>query len=275
MGQKINPNTFRLSQKVQKETKWFLLNNYSDGLHNDIEIKEYLSNILIKKNILLGGTLVKRTGDLTQIYTYIYPLNQSVNRSPKSNFKLELKGFSNYKKVLSRICHSPVELYLIDLRNFSFSKFSRQSLKKRGNLTYSTKLFLGNINKIQRNLRQYQRRPYFNDMLNVLETSIICQNIHILSQLISLQLEKDFRHNLFLDFVDKAIKEYVTFYPSLEGIRVQVKGRVNGSERSRKETFQAGSISLQSTSNQLNYSHRDLFTIYGVCGLKIWMCFKN
>ena len=39
MGQKINPNTFRLSQKVQKETKWFLLNNYSDGLHNDIEIK--------------------------------------------------------------------------------------------------------------------------------------------------------------------------------------------------------------------------------------------
>ena len=131
MGQKINPNTFRLSQKVQKETKWFLLNNYSDGLHNDIEIKKYLSNILIKKNILLGGTLVKRTGDLTQVYTYIYPLDQSVNRSSKSNFKLELKGFSNYKKVLSRICHSPVELYLIDLRNFSFSKLSRQSLKKK------------------------------------------------------------------------------------------------------------------------------------------------
>jgi ribosomal protein S3 len=275
MGQKINPTTFRLRQKTSKETKWFLLNNYSDGLHNDIEIKNYLSNILIKKNILLGGTLVKRTGDSTQIYNYIYPLDNSVDKSSKGHSKLELKGFSDYKKVLSKICCSPVELYLIDLRNFSPSKISKQSSRKRGNFTHSTNLFLGNIGKIPRNLRQYQRRPYFKNVLNVLETSIISQNIHILSQLISLQLEKDFRHNLFLDFVDKAIKEYVTFYPSLEGIRIQVKGRVNGSERSRKETFQAGSISLQSTSNKLNYSHRDLFTIYGVCGLKIWMCFKN
>jgi len=276
MGQKINPTTFRLKESITKKTKWFLQDNYSDGLHNDIEIREYLSNVLEKKNILLGGTLVKRTKDSTQVYSYIYPLDQSDKRGSFSGTdQLDLKAFEGYKRVLSKICRSPIQLYLLDLRSFSPSRLSNQFSKRDLGLTQNTFMFLDNINNIPKNLKQYQRRPYFQDTLNILETSIISQNVSIFSRYISVQLEKDSRHNLFLDFISKVIKEYVMVYPFLQGIRIQVKGRVNGSERSRKETFQAGNISLQSTSNKLSYSNQAMFTIYGVCGLKVWLCFKN
>ena len=92
------------------------------------------------------------------------------------------------------------------------------------------------------------------------------------------KLQKEFQFKNFLqalDFVNKVIREYVLFYPSLSGIRLQVKGRINGSERSRKEVFQTGNISLQTATNKLNYCCTSAFTIYGTCGLKVWMSFDN
>ena len=80
---------------------------------------------------------------------------------------------------------------------------------------------------------------------------------------------------MFLDFLSKVIQEYVTFYPFLEGVRIQVKGRVNGAERYRKENFQSGRISLQTITNKIVYCYKPVYTIYGVCGLKIWFCFKK
>ena len=46
-------------------------------------------------------------------------------------------------------------------------------------------------------------------------------------------------------------------------------------KRSTKENFQAGSISLQTISVKIRYSYKPVFTIYGVCGLKVWMCFDK
>jgi small subunit ribosomal protein S3 len=88
-------------------------------------------------------------------------------------------------------------------------------------------------------------------------------------------LQKDYKHNLFLDFLGKVMHEAVSLYPMLKGIKVQIKGRVNGSERSRKETFQVGNISLQTISSNVKYIYKPVFTIYGVCGLKVWMCFDK
>ena len=62
--------------------------------------------------------------------------------------------------------------------------------------------------------------------------------------------------------------------PDLLGVRVQWKGRLSGSDRSKKESFQQGQIPLHTISAKIDYGYSPAFTIYGTCGVKVWLCLK-
>ena len=46
MGQKVNPNGFRIGYIRDWESKWYADKNYADYLHEDIKIREYIENRL-------------------------------------------------------------------------------------------------------------------------------------------------------------------------------------------------------------------------------------
>nr|YP_009690961.1 ribosomal protein S3 [Pecluma dulcis]QEG57741.1 ribosomal protein S3 [Pecluma dulcis] len=54
------------------------------------------------------------------------------------------------------------------------------------------------------------------------------------------------------------------------GIKIQIAGRLNGSEMARVEWAREGRVPLQTIKARIGYSYHPAQTIYGVLGIKIW-----
>ena len=59
----------------------------------------------------------------------------------------------------------------------------------------------------------------------------------------------------------------------LKGVKVQVRGRINGSRRKRTYVIKKGQTSLQSFRNEISYYQDDCLTIFGILGVKVWIIF--
>lgn len=57
-----------------------------------------------------------------------------------------------------------------------------------------------------------------------------------------------------------------------KGIKVQVAGRLNGAEISRTEWVREGKIPLHTLQAKLDYATERAQTIYGILGIKVWIC---
>lgn len=57
-----------------------------------------------------------------------------------------------------------------------------------------------------------------------------------------------------------------------EGIKVQVSGRLNGAEMSRKEMFKEGRTPLHTFRADIDYCQTEALTKVGIIGIKVWIC---
>jgi small subunit ribosomal protein S3 len=57
-----------------------------------------------------------------------------------------------------------------------------------------------------------------------------------------------------------------------EGIKIYVGGRLNGAEIARSEQFKDGRIPLQTLRANIDYASLAAPTIYGMIGVKVWVC---
>ena len=60
----------------------------------------------------------------------------------------------------------------------------------------------------------------------------------------------------------------------VNGIKIQVSGRLNGAEIARSEWFREGRVPLQTLRADIDYATKEANTIYGILGIKVWI-FKN
>lgn len=56
-----------------------------------------------------------------------------------------------------------------------------------------------------------------------------------------------------------------------KGVRVEVAGRLNGAEMSRREKFIEGAVSLHTLRNDIDYHLAEARTSAGVVGIKVWI----
>ncbi|WP_185860526.1 30S ribosomal protein S3 [Blattabacterium cuenoti] len=56
-----------------------------------------------------------------------------------------------------------------------------------------------------------------------------------------------------------------------QGIKVQISGRLNGSEMARRETYKEGRISLGTFRADVDYHMAVAHTVYGSIGIKVWI----
>jgi small subunit ribosomal protein S3 len=55
------------------------------------------------------------------------------------------------------------------------------------------------------------------------------------------------------------------------GVRIQVCGRLGGSEMARRESFSEGKVPLQTLQAKIDYGFAEAFTTYGAIGVKCWI----
>jgi small subunit ribosomal protein S3 len=63
--------------------------------------------------------------------------------------------------------------------------------------------------------------------------------------------------------------------PPLNGIKIQVSGRLNGAEIARAEWAREGRVPLQTLRADISYATHRANTIYGVLGIKVWVFNKE
>lgn len=103
--------------------------------------------------------------------------------------------------------------------------------------------------------------------LEVQEIKSFEENAFLVAQNIAEQMEKriPFRRAL------KATLELVAKNSAIKGVKIEVSGRLNGAEMSRREWSSKGTLPLHTLRANIDFARATAFTTYGTIGVKTWL----
>lgn len=102
--------------------------------------------------------------------------------------------------------------------------------------------------------------------INVVEVSRVDADATLIAEYIAQQLE---RRVSFRRVVRQAIQRAQR--ADVQGIKIQVGGRLNGAEIARSEWTREGRVPLHTLRANIDYSYKTAQTIYGILGIKVWV----
>ena len=113
--------------------------------------------------------------------------------------------------------------------------------------------------------------------ISEIKMEFVNRDAQLLANLVAQQLENRVAFRRATRTVlELAQSEYINNVklPPLNGIKIQVSGRLNGAEIARSEWVREGRVPLQTLRADIDYATAEANTIYGVLGIKIWL-FKS
>jgi small subunit ribosomal protein S3 len=102
--------------------------------------------------------------------------------------------------------------------------------------------------------------------INVVEVQRVDANAYLIAEYVAQQLE---RRVSFRRVVRQAIQRAQR--AGVQGIKIQVSGRLNGAEIARTEASREGSVPLHTLRADIDYAYCTAKTIYGILGIKVWI----
>lgn len=104
-------------------------------------------------------------------------------------------------------------------------------------------------------------------LINLIEIKEQFKDANLIGDYIVEQLEKRVQFK-------RAVKQAITsarLQKEVQGIKIQVSGRLNGAEIARSEWLRDGRVPLQTLKAEIDYSNKSAQTVYGILGIKIWL----
>ena len=99
-----------------------------------------------------------------------------------------------------------------------------------------------------------------------MEVTQVDADAYLIAEYIAQQLE---RRVSFRRVVRQAIQRAQR--AGIQGIRIQVSGRLNGAEIARTEWTREGRVPLHTLRADIDYSLATAKTVYGILGVKVWV----
>ena len=244
---------------------------YQDCFHLDLIIRRLIEASFLKINFIAYNSRVSFCERNTQlkIQVFIFPA-----RMPKKNRKIDLELTQNKLVLLiQQIRGLKTNLIIID--TFSLLASQKEKIKFRSDRAENFGLARLNPND--------EAQKWLYQLINSL---FLLKRASLLAKFISLELPKvKKRHVFWLRFLEKTINSFWKlnlqrnqsavgfsfFSQTLVGIRVQVKGRLNGQDRKQKTSFSVGRLSLQELDVSVDFASSEVLTRYGVFGVKVWI----
>ena len=87
------------------------------------------------------------------------------------------------------------------------------------------------------------------------------------AQWVAQQIEKRVHHRRVL----KRALSKITVHKEIQGARIEVSGRLNGVEISRREWLGSGKLPRQTIRADIDYAKAEAYCSYGVVGIKVWI----
>lgn len=271
---------------------WYTKNYNSLILVNKInklqKVKFLKKRFIGKKNL---KKYLRVTKSIKKVLSY-----EQVNHKPdlKRNTIFKVKGVIKKKKRIKIIKHYKKYLTLRrnksikNLLSINFIKKLLESLNLFFNKTYRITLIFKPLNynirsfleKKQRKilkkkfgrLRKFKHNFFFKEGVNLMFLASRHENSpDLIAKYISTTLKKLKKHNFFLRFVRIILNMFKLkkFYSVAKSIKIKLKGRINGSGRSRRRIIKIGNNMPVLTLNApISYSENTAYTSKGTIGVK-------
>nr|QYB21034.1 ribosomal protein S3 [Austrocedrus chilensis]BBN66426.1 ribosomal protein S3 [Austrocedrus chilensis] len=245
MGNKINPLGFRLGFTQNHCSLWFEERDYSEDLREDERIYNCIEN-------------------------YVQHIKKSINSSYGGITRIEILKQTKYISVNIYIAF--VDLFI--------QKKGQEKKRKKTDEEIKQQLTDEEIKQqlrkeVQNVLRKEVQNVLVQNMLNSVNRELVIsiekvqkpyREPKILAEYIALQLKERVE---IRKIMKKAIE--LAEKADVKGIKIKMKGRLNGIERARKESAIQGRVPLQTLRAKIDYCYYAVQTVYGVLGIKIWI----
>jgi hypothetical protein len=306
MGQKINPYLFRLGFKDNLWNSNYINYNFEElslFVYQDIQIKNYIYKFFKQNKIFLHFCKIFRSQTELFILISFYVSSKSINFITQINLiqkiYLNILNKKNLKK--KKLIRRLWVIFLLkkkintkenSYKNFDFieqlleclSIFTKKNLDINIILQQinNKNLFLRFYHKtkflksIIIKLRKYSNSLFFKESLNILSIVITKKNsAKLIAEFLAFQFSVIKKHNYFLNFLKRALILLVTSnFSSIQGLKILIKGRLNGKLRAKSRLLLIGKIPLQTINSKISYSTSVSYSLYGTFGFKIWICEK-
>lgn len=93
------------------------------------------------------------------------------------------------------------------------------------------------------------------------------ENAMLVAKQVAEQLEKRMPFRRVL----KGMIDQVSQNQAVEGVKIEIAGRLGGSEMSRREWLSKGKIPLHTLRADIDFARAEARTTYGVIGVKVWL----
>ena len=338
MGQKTNPNIFRLGVNKSWKTEFFEKKQHELPLYTfkDLEIKSYIERFLEINGLFLHDYKQHYSNSTLFLYvSYFVSSDFIVNRKTKIN-GLTLVNSSGKKKFVSDVKHTNLNNFFrkkkyvekenkfnrsdskdfykikkyVNLKNLStlrekpsltLSPDKHVQSKVRGilgNLFKVLSLFTGNkfnivfnfccINKdlnflkrTQKNnfilLQKFRNSPFLKEGIELMLHVVFNKNsASLLAKFVGLQIKKAKRHKFFLAFLKQTLTVlFNSHFSKVKGIKITVKGRLNGVPRAKHKMLVIGDVPVQNISAKIDYAQTTVHNSNGSYGIKVWVVEKD
>ena len=120
------------------------------------------------------------------------------------------------------------------------------------------------IDRLRDDLRGIVDKELQIDIKEIKEPAISAQ---LVAENIAFQMEKrvGFRRSM-----KKAVQQ--AMMSGAQGIRIRCAGRLDGAEIARSEKYMEGKVPLQTIKADIDYGFSEAHTVYGLIGVKVWIC---
>lgn len=91
------------------------------------------------------------------------------------------------------------------------------------------------------------------------------------AHIVAAQVREDIEKRVRFRRVLKQTIDKVMAHKEIKGVKVMIKGRLDGSEMARVQWLKQGRIPLQTLRANLDYALAEAHTTYGIIGIKVWI----
>lgn len=242
MGQKVHPLGFRLGITKKHKSQWFAKTTHYPHL---VVEDSFIRKILLEKFPDVGITHIEIQRKLDQIKIEI--------RAARPGILVGRDGTN--LEILRKLLEQKLSIYRLN--------------------TFSSLQSASSLSSKPSKLKNGQEEHY----------SGYKQSMQVAIHVIKLS-NPDSEANFIADFLVEQLEKRIAFRRAIRqaiqraqragvnGIKIQVSGRLNGAEIARSEWVREGRVPLQTLRANIDYSYKTAKTIYGLLGIKIW-AFKN
>jgi small subunit ribosomal protein S3 len=243
MGQKTHPKGFRLVTTQNHLSNWYSdKKTYPILIEEDTYIREKVEKEL--KDLLNISTIeIIRSTGVHLIINALYPREKDMYR--------KVLKFSKEEKDLEKKVEKEI------------ATFKRSKGKLKAFASYIIK------RKMRQIIRSLQQEKGKKVSIGIRFLRNPFENAILIAKFIGDQLKRRMPYRRVVKQTIRKVK-----LTSINGIKIEISGRLNGVEMARSEWKREGKVPLHTLRANIDYTHQKAETIYGVMGIKVWL-FKN